>query len=81
MIKIQVNNISFILDPDMELVLSANEENHAAETKWFNFVKSCHVAMVEEMKDPKNLGEFVQLLMTSKNAFMDYNQSKGRTFE
>lgn len=88
--EVNINGTAFKLDPDMELVLSkeveGNEEqtktNHEAETKWFNFCKSCHVAMVEELKDPTNFGEFMLLLnKDASTAFQQYNHARGRTFE
>lgn len=75
---IQINGKGFALNSSM---VYAGDPSNKDEVAAFQKIKDAHVIMEEEFKDPKNIGEFVLLMATVENPFLEYNHVRGRTFE
>lgn len=77
--NIQINNICFALNSQMEYV---GDPENQSEIDAFNSIKDAHAAMELEFQDAQNIGEFILLLARpTGNAFVDYNFARGRSFE
>lgn len=76
MIEIRVDNIVFIVDPDMQYF---GDENDIQQYNDFLAFRELHQFMAIEFEEESNLDEFKGLLSADPNsAFTVYHQNHGR---